>query len=68
MENQTIEITSQAQSAFIEMLSAEFIAQTGVGVYAYLTPLAINSLFRQYLQHREPLRAFTKQYVKTVLV
>lgn len=68
MERETTEMTNQARSVFIEMLSAEFIAQTGVGVYAYLTPLAINSLFRQYLQHRESLRAFTKHYVRTVLV
>ncbi|CCE24197.1 MULTISPECIES: hypothetical protein [Methylotuvimicrobium] len=67
MENQPIEITSQGQSTFIEMLSGEFISQTGIGVYAYLTPLAIDSLFQQYLQHKEPLRAFTKQLVKTVL-
>lgn len=68
MNHETTEITSQTQFAFIEMLSAEFIAQTGVGVYAYLTPLAINNLFKQYLQHREPLSAFTKQYVRTILV
>ena len=62
------DITSESRSAFIETLSAEFIAQTGVGVYVYLTPIAINRLFKDYLQHRESVRAFTKRYVKTVLV
>ena len=68
METQpSTDITSQARSAFIETLSAEFIAQTGVGVYVYLTPIAINQLFKEYMKHRESIRAFTKNYVKTVL-
>nr|WP_305907309.1 hypothetical protein [Methylomarinum sp. Ch1-1]MDP4520050.1 hypothetical protein [Methylomarinum sp. Ch1-1] len=45
---------SDARTAFIETLSDEFIATTGYGVYAYLNPLDINRLFRQYLQHGTP--------------
>ncbi|MGR9044945.1 MAG: hypothetical protein ACU83N_06605 [Gammaproteobacteria bacterium] len=68
METQdSIDITNQTRSAFIETLSAEFIAQTGVGVYVYLTPIAINQLFKEYLQHRESIRIFTKRLVRTVL-
>ncbi|MGR9115059.1 MAG: hypothetical protein ACU85E_04785 [Gammaproteobacteria bacterium] len=61
------DITIQARSAFIETLSAEFMAQSGVGVYVYLTPIAINQLFKEYMQHRESIRVFTKRYVRTVL-
>lgn len=68
METQdSIDVTNQTRSAFIETLSAEFIAQTGVGVYVYLTPIAINQLFKEYLQHRESIRIFTKRLVRTVL-
>jgi hypothetical protein len=63
----SIDITSQARSAFIESLSAEFIARTGVGVYVYLTPIAINQLFTECLKHRESIRVFIKNYVRTVL-
>ena len=61
------ELTNQTRSAFIETLSAEFIAQTGVGVYVYLSPIAINQLFKEYMQHRESIRIFTKKFVRTVL-
>ncbi|MGR9053320.1 MAG: hypothetical protein ACU84J_11785 [Gammaproteobacteria bacterium] len=64
---QTTDIMGQTRTAFIETLSAEFIAQTGVGAYVYLTPIAINQLFKEYLQHRESIRTFTKRYVKTIL-
>ncbi|PKM11892.1 MAG: hypothetical protein CVV13_07520 [Gammaproteobacteria bacterium HGW-Gammaproteobacteria-3] len=60
------DITNQARAAFIDMLSAEFMAQTGVGVYVYLTPIAVNQLFKEYLQRRESIRLFTKNYVRNV--
>ncbi len=54
-----------ARSAFIETLSDEFIATTGYGVYAYLNPLDINQLFRQYLKHGTSLREFARGYVRS---
>lgn len=54
-----------ARSVFIETLSDEFIATTGYGVYAYLNPMAINQLFKQYLQqHGTSVRKFVKLYVR----
>ena len=61
------DIMSQTRSAFIETLSAEFTAQTGVGVYVYLSPIDINQLFKQYMEHRESIRVFTKKCVRQVL-
>lgn len=62
------DLASPARSAFIETLSAEFTAQTGVGVYVYLTPVDINQLFKDYLKHHEPIQIFIKKQVKSILV
>lgn len=60
-ESSAVEVS---RLAFIETLSAEFTARTGVGVYVYLTPVDINSLFRIYLTHRETINIFVRQYVR----
>lgn len=54
--------------AFIETLSAEFTARTGVGVYVYLTPMDINSLFKIYLSNRQTITIFVRQYVRNYSV
>jgi hypothetical protein len=59
-ENNTVEVS---RLAFIETLSAEFTSRTGAGVYVFLTPVMINSLFRRYLMHGQPIAIFVKQYV-----
>jgi len=50
--------------AFIEILSAEFLSRTGVGVYVYLTPVDINSLFKLYLSNNLTITIFVRQYVR----
>ncbi|MDT4331706.1 hypothetical protein ACQE3E_12785 [Methylomonas sp. MED-D] len=52
---------------FIEMLSHQFVSMTGCGVYVYLNPLAINSLYNQYLSESMPIRTFARQCVKDLL-
>lgn len=56
-----------ARSAFIETLSDEFIATTGYGAYAYLNPIDIDRLFKQYLKHSASIRDFAKICVKSNL-
>lgn len=53
-----------SRMAFIEILSAEFTSRTGVGVYVYLTPIDINSLFRVYLTNSETISIFVRNYVR----
>ncbi|BCG64686.1 MAG: hypothetical protein methR_P2477 [Methyloprofundus sp.] len=60
-EYNTVEVS---RLAFIETLSAEFTSRTGVGVYVFLTPVTINSLFRHYLMHSQSIAIFVKQYVR----
>ena len=52
------------RAVFIETLSDEFTSKTGVGVYAYLAPMDINQLFKDYLHQNKTIRFFTKCCVK----
>ena len=61
--NQSTEI-HLVRSTFIETLSDEFISTTGYGAYAYLNPLAIDKLFKQYLNHSTSIRDFVRNCVK----
>ncbi len=55
---------NKVRAIFIETLSDEFTSKTGVGVYAYLAPMDINLLFKEYLHQRGTLRLFTKGCVR----
>ena len=65
--NNTNEINI-ARQAFIEMLSDECTSVTGVGVYAYLAPMDINHLFKDYLHQTLSIRIFVKRYVKNTII
>lgn len=64
--NDAIEL-GDTRTDFIEMLSHQFVSMTGCGVYVYLNPLAINSLYNQYLNESMPIRTFARQCVKDLL-
>ena len=55
------------RSVFIETLSDEFTSKTGVGVYAYLAPMDINHLFKDYLHQSRSIRVFVKYCVRHTL-
>ncbi len=52
-------------TVFIEILSDEFTAKTGVGVYAHITPIDIDHAYQQYLFLNAPMRKFVHDYVRT---
>ncbi|RLA18872.1 MAG: hypothetical protein DRQ62_12800 [Gammaproteobacteria bacterium] len=54
----------ESRLTFIEILSAEFMSRTGVGVYVYLTPMDVNNLFRVYLTHSKTISIFVREYVR----
>jgi len=56
----------EARFVFIEALSREFVAMTGCGVYVYLNPNAINQLFNRYLSLDMPIRAFARQFIRSL--
>jgi hypothetical protein len=58
---------NSSRTQFIEALSHQFISLTGCGIYVYLNPIDINSLFNQYINDSMPLRAFARQCVKNVM-
>lgn len=53
--------------AFFEILSGEFIAITGYGIYVYLTPVDIDQLFQHFLNNDTPIRKYARQCVKDTL-
>lgn len=68
METQNItHAINIVRAVFIETLSDEFTSKTGVGVYAYLAPVDINLLFKEYLHQNSAIRIFVKRCVKTTL-
>jgi hypothetical protein len=52
------------QKIFIETLNDEFTSKTGIGVYAYLAPMDINQLFKDYLHQSRTIRFFAQCCVK----
>ncbi len=50
---------------FIEILSDEFTAKTGFGMYAHITPVDVNQAYQQYQLRNAPMRLFARDYVRT---
>ena len=48
---------------FIEILSDEFTAKTGFGVYAHITPVDVGVAYQQYQLRNTPMRPFVRDYV-----
>jgi hypothetical protein len=51
-------------TVFIEILSDEFTAKTGVGVYAHITPMDLDQAYHQYQLRNAPMRQFARDYVR----
>ncbi|MDD5227261.1 MAG: hypothetical protein PHN45_02775 [Methylococcales bacterium] len=52
-------------SEFFDMLSDEFMRQTGFGAYAYITPLEIHDVYQEFQKEQTPIRNFAHDYVRT---
>ncbi len=50
---------------FIDALSDEFIKQTGVGIYAYITPADLSGVYEEFQQNQMPIHNFTHNYVRS---
>jgi hypothetical protein len=64
MTTQHTNAIDSSWTVFIEILSDEFTAKTGFGVYAHITPVDINLAYRQYQQRESPMRLFAREYVR----
>ena len=49
---------------FIEILSDEFTARTGFGMYAHITPLEVDEAYHQFQLCGAPMRLFARSYVR----
>ncbi len=56
----------QARFNFIEMLSREFIALTGCGIYVYFNPVDVEQLFCNYQSQALSIKAFARQAISNV--
>lgn len=64
MNTQNTTTVDASWSIFIEILSDEFTAKTGFGVYAHITPIDVDRAFQQYQQRNAPMRSFAREYVR----
>ena len=65
MTTQNANTMDSSWTMFVEILSDEFIAKTGFGVYAHITPVDLNQAYRQYLQRKASIRLFVREYVQS---
>lgn len=64
MTTQNTNTTDSSWTIFIEILSDEFTAKTGFGVYAHITPVDVNQAYQQYQLRNTPMRLFVREYVR----
>lgn len=64
MTTQNTNTADSSWTIFIEILSDEFTAKTGFGVYAHITPVDVDQAYRQYQLRNAPMRLFVREYVK----
>ncbi len=64
MTTQNTNSVDSSWTVFIEVLSDEFTAKTGVGVYAHITHGDVDQAYQQYQQRKAPMRVFAREYVR----
>ncbi|MDP1664433.1 MAG: hypothetical protein Q8L79_04830 [Methylobacter sp.] len=64
MATQNTATTDSSWTIFIEILSDEFTAKTGFGVYAHITPTDVDQAYQQYQLRNAPMRLFVREYVR----
>lgn len=65
MTAQNTSTVDSSWTLFIEVLSDEFTARTGFGVYAYITPADVDQAYQQYQRRNAPMRHFVREYVRS---
>jgi hypothetical protein len=64
MTTQHTQTADPSWTVFIDILSDEFTAKTGFGVYAHITPVDADQAYRQYQLRNAPMRLFAREYVR----
>ncbi len=65
MTTQNSNIVDSSWAVFIDILSDEFTAKTGFGVYAHITVGDVSQAYQQYQQRNAPMRMFAREYVRS---
>jgi hypothetical protein len=64
MTTQHTQTVDPSWTVFIDILSDEFTAKTGFGIYAHITPVDADQAYRQYQLRNAPMRLFAREYVR----
>jgi hypothetical protein len=64
MKTQHTKTADGSWTIFIEILSDEFTAKTGFGMYAHITPMDVGQAYHQYQLRNAPMRLFASEYVR----
>jgi hypothetical protein len=64
MTTQNTATADSSWTIFIEILSDEFTAKTGFGVYAHITPMDVDQAYQQYQLRNASMRLFVREYVR----
>ncbi len=67
MTTQNTNTADSSWTVFIEILSDEFTARTGFGVYAHITPVDVGQAYQQYQLRNSPMRLFVREYVRSYI-
>lgn len=63
LKNNLEKIDTSLWEQFISALSDEFLKQTGVGIYAHITPLDLNFAYQEFEDTEIPIHNFIHNYV-----
>lgn len=64
MATQHTNTIDSSWTIFIEILSDEFTAKTGFGVYAHITPVDVDQAYQQFQLRNASMRLFARDYVR----
>ncbi|MDO9142283.1 MAG: hypothetical protein Q7U38_18350 [Methylobacter sp.] len=65
MATQYTNTADSSWTVFVEILSDEFTARTGFGVYAHITPVDVDQAYQAYQQRNASMRLFVRDYVRS---
>jgi hypothetical protein len=64
MTTQNTNTLDRSWTIFVEILSDEFTARTGFGVFAHITPEDVDQAYQQFQLRNAPMRLFARDYVR----
>ncbi len=67
LTNDFKKIDASLWERFTTALSDEFLKQTGLGIYAHITPLDLQSVYKEFEDNEISIHHFIHNYVRSVI-